>query len=57
MTMRIRTNRINLADEELKINQILNETMLTEHKMKLVKELSGGMKRKLSLGMALIGET
>jgi len=31
--------------------------MLTEHKAKLVKELSGGMKRKLSLGMALIGGT
>ena len=29
--------------------------MLNEHKDKLVKELSGGMKRKLSLGMALIG--
>lgn len=31
--------------------------MMTEHKHKLVKELSGGMKRKLSLGMALIGGT
>ena len=31
--------------------------MLTEHRDKLVKELSGGMKRKLSLGMALIGGT
>lgn len=31
--------------------------MLTEHKEKLVKALSGGMKRKLSLGMALIGGT
>ena len=31
--------------------------MLTEHRAKLVKELSGGMKRKLSLGMALIGGT
>ena len=29
--------------------------MLTEHKDKLVKNLSGGMKRKLSLGMALVG--
>lgn len=29
--------------------------MLTEHKDKLTKNLSGGMKRKLSLGMALIG--
>ncbi len=28
--------------------------MLTEHKDKKVKELSGGMKRKLSLGMAIV---
>ena len=31
--------------------------MLTEHKDKKVKECSGGMKRKLSLGIALIGNT
>ncbi len=29
--------------------------MLTEHADKLASTLSGGMKRKLSLGMALIG--
>ena len=57
MTMRIRTNRIDERDEEMKISEILRETMLTEHKAKLVKELSGGMKRKLSLAMALIGGT
>lgn len=28
--------------------------MLTEHRNKKVKELSGGMKRKLSLGMAIV---
>jgi ABC-2 type transport system ATP-binding protein len=28
--------------------------MLQEHKDKRVKELSGGMKRKLSLGMAIV---
>jgi ABC-type multidrug transport system ATPase subunit len=28
--------------------------MLTEHRLKKVKELSGGMKRKLSLGMAIV---
>jgi ABC-type multidrug transport system ATPase subunit len=28
--------------------------MLTEHRFKKVKELSGGMKRKLSLGMAIV---
>jgi ATP-binding cassette subfamily A (ABC1) protein 3 len=31
--------------------------MLTEHQKKLSKQLSGGMKRKLSLGMALIGKS
>ena len=30
--------------------------MLTEHKDKLVKELSGGMKRKLSLAIAIVTE-
>ena len=57
LTMRIRTNRVDVADENAKINEILREVMLTEHRAKLVKELSGGMKRKLSLGMALIGGT
>jgi ABC-type multidrug transport system ATPase subunit len=28
--------------------------MLTDHKDKIVLELSGGMKRKLSLGMAIV---
>ena len=55
--MRIRTNRVNVQDENAKIDAILKEVMLTEHRKKLVKQLSGGMKRKLSLGMALIGET
>jgi ABC-type multidrug transport system ATPase subunit len=31
--------------------------MLFDHKDKKVKECSGGMKRKLSLGIALIGNT
>jgi ABC-type multidrug transport system ATPase subunit len=31
--------------------------MLTEHQHKQAKELSGGMRRKLSLGMALIGDS
>ena len=57
LTMRIRTNRVNVQDENAKIDAILKEVMLTEHRKKLVKQLSGGMKRKLSLGMALIGET
>jgi len=28
--------------------------MMTEHKDKIVKKLSGGMKRKLSLGIAIV---
>lgn len=57
MTLRIRTSVVNTVEEDRKIAEILREVMLTEHKSKLVRELSGGMKRKLSLGMALIGET
>ena len=57
MTIRIRTSQNDGHDEDQKIAEILDQTMLTEHKDKLVKELSGGMKRKLSLGMALIGGT
>jgi len=55
--MRVRTSETNVENEERKINEILRDVMMTEHKHKLVKELSGGMKRKLSLGMALIGGT
>ena len=38
------------------VRNSLNTVMLTEHKDKLVKELSGGMKRKLSLAMAIVSE-
>lgn len=55
--MRVRSSTINVDEEERRISEILREVMMTEHKHKLVKELSGGMKRKLSLGMALIGGT
>ena len=34
----------------------LNTVMLSEHKDKLVNQLSGGMKRKLSLAMAIVSE-
>jgi ABC-type multidrug transport system ATPase subunit len=37
------------------IDEVLSLVMLEQHKNKCTKELSGGMKRKLSLGMALIG--
>ena len=55
--MRVRTSEVNVQEEDRRISEILREVMMTEHKSKLVKELSGGMKRKLSLGMALIGGT
>ena len=41
---------------ERNIEEVLELVMLTQHQHKRVTELSGGMKRKLSLGMALIGE-
>jgi ATP-binding cassette subfamily A (ABC1) protein 3 len=37
------------------INEILQVVMLGEHVDKIAKSLSGGMKRKLSLAMALVG--
>ena len=57
MTLRIRQGRVTPQQERAQIEDILTRCQLTEHKDKLVKECSGGMKRKLSLGMALIGET
>ena len=36
------------------INETLGTVMLTEHRDKLVKQLSGGMKRKLSLALAIV---
>ena len=36
------------------IKETLSQVLLTEHKDKKVKELSGGMKRKLSLAMAIV---
>ena len=39
---------------ETTISETLEVVMLTEHKHKLAKEMSGGMKRKLSLAMAIV---
>ena len=39
---------------EDKVKKTLEIVMLTEHKDKISKELSGGMKRKLSLAMAIV---
>mmetsp|Transcript_17959 Transcript_17959/g.12960 ORF Transcript_17959/g.12960 Transcript_17959/m.12960 type:complete len:92 (-) Transcript_17959:394-669(-) len=46
-----------LPQEKVKeeVDSILQLVMLSDHKDKLAKGLSGGMKRKVSLGMALIG--
>ena len=38
------------------VSETLNLVMLTEHKEKLINELSGGMKRKLSLAMAIVSK-
>ena len=38
------------------VEKILNDVKLTKFRNYLVRELSGGMKRRLSLGIALIGE-
>jgi ATP-binding cassette subfamily A (ABC1) protein 3 len=40
----------------LKLNHILSLTDLTSESHKLVKELSGGSMRKLSLSLSLIGD-
>ena len=42
-------------DDEMK--STLDLVMLTKHADKQAKHLSGGMKRKLSLGMALLGKS
>lgn len=39
---------------EKAVDETLNVVMLTEFKDKMIDELSGGMKRKLSLGMAIV---
>lgn len=57
MTMRIRSGKVDQQHEQEQINDILTRCQLHEHKDKLVRQCSGGMKRKLSLGMALIGQT
>ncbi|CAF1617453.1 unnamed protein product, partial [Didymodactylos carnosus] len=38
------------------INKILTQISLSNDEKKLAKDLSGGMKRRLSVGMALIGD-
>ena len=45
----------NQVQEE--ITKMLALTLLTKHQDKLTLELSGGMKRKLSLGMSLVGNS
>ena len=42
---------------EAEIKKTLELVMLTDHEDKLAEHLSGGMKRKLSLGMSLIGNS
>lgn len=44
-------------DIKREVTEILTLVMLTEHQNKMSDQLSGGMKRKLSLGMSLIGKS
>jgi len=48
----------NVPREEIKktIDETLEMVMLLEYRLKLAKNLSGGMKRKLSLAMALVSK-
>lgn len=46
---------INRTNMDAQIDEIIDIVMLSEHKNKISKTLSGGMKRKLSLAMALVG--
>ena len=57
LAYQIRLGDANVQGMNDQIDSILTKTQMTEHADKLVKKCSGGMKRKLSLGMALIGET
>lgn len=44
------------SDEIAHVNEVCTQVELFEHKDKLAKELSGGMKRRLSLAIAMIGD-
>ena len=46
---------IDPANVEQTVKEAMQVVLLTEHSHKLSKELSGGMKRKLSLAMAIVG--
>ncbi len=48
----------NVASDKIEgiVENVLNKTLLTPYKSFLVKELSGGMKRRLSLGISIVGE-
>lgn len=48
---------IDKAEIPGEIAEILEVVMLKEHTNKIAKALSGGMKRKLSLAMALVGKS
>lgn len=52
----LRLKGIKTANETASVKKAVNEVFLTPHLKKKVKELSGGMKRRLSLSIALVGE-
>ena len=50
-------NKMSYAEAENKISQSLRDVALVEKSSSLAKNLSGGMKRKLSVAMAFCGES
>ena len=48
--------QVPFEDIEEEIKSILELTLMTRHQHKCSKDLSGGMRRKLSLGMSLVGK-
>lgn len=52
----LRLKGINNFDAKKSVRQAAEDVLLTPHLSKKVRELSGGMKRRLSLSIALVGD-
>ena len=51
-----RLRGVNSKDEKQKVNETLDEVNLQPQRNSKVTELSGGMKRRLSIGISLVGD-
>lgn len=51
-----RLRGVSVSNEYEKVNQILEDTGLTDLRYSLSKNLSGGERRRLSIGIALVGD-